>query len=37
MEPVSKSKIHYLLNYVSRNKEIPRISFFGLDQHPAKI
>jgi hypothetical protein len=36
---VSKSKIHHLLNYVSKNKEIPRISFifFGLAQRSAKI
>jgi hypothetical protein len=27
VQSVSKSKIHHLLNYVSRKKEIPRISF----------
>jgi hypothetical protein len=27
---VSKSKIHHLLNYVGRKKEIPRISFIFL-------
>jgi hypothetical protein len=27
---VSKSKIHHLLNYVGKKKEIPRISFIFL-------
>jgi hypothetical protein len=27
---LSKSKIHHLLNYVGRKKEIPRISFIFL-------
>jgi hypothetical protein len=36
---VSKSKIHHLLNYVDRKKEIPRkkFNFFGLAQPSAKI
>jgi hypothetical protein len=38
VQSVSKSKIHHMLNYVVRKKEIPRIShFFGLAQPPAKI
>jgi hypothetical protein len=36
---VSKSKIHHLLNYVGRNKEIPRINFifWGWPYVPPKF